>query len=157
MKPSAQLWPSSPVSSGLVLSAFMLVPSIRWTPVSAGAWLMHAVLFIFVAAPFLLLGAMNRSKQFGRYVPLLAVPYLVCHVIVDGTLLFGSAQAPGIWLPRTRACAVLRVGYRIADWVVACRAHRRQTLDAHFDRDRRANAALEGCMKQRPSRTSVTV
>ena len=76
--------------AGFILSGLMLVPSLRLSDATPASWMTHLILFLFVAAPFIVLTGLLRVGLSARRVIALNIPYLVCHAILLGPLLFGD-------------------------------------------------------------------
>ena len=88
--PRALPWAKGCVWAGIVLSGLMLVPSLRLSDATPASWMTHLILFMFVAAPFIVLAGLLRRGLSARGVIMFSIPYLVCHAILDGTYLLGD-------------------------------------------------------------------
>jgi hypothetical protein len=78
------------VWAGIVLSGLMLLPSLRLSDATPASWIIHLILFVFVAAPFIALAGSLRLGVSARRVIVLSIPYLACHAILDGMYLLGD-------------------------------------------------------------------
>ena len=70
----------------------ILVPSLRTTDATTGSVVMHVILYLFVVAPFLFLGALLRFTHAARRILLLSIPYLACHAILAGSMVIDNPR-----------------------------------------------------------------
>ena len=57
-----------------------------------GSVVMHVILYLFVVAPFLFLGALLRFTHAARRILLLSIPYLACHAILAGSMVIDNPR-----------------------------------------------------------------
>jgi len=80
------------LGAGFFLSATIMMPAVSDSGYSLGAWVVNAVLFLFVASPFLLLSVFYRYTSNPKLVVTSAAPYLACHLFLAASYLFGDAR-----------------------------------------------------------------
>ena len=122
------------IGTGLVLSGLILVPLLRDSDRTLSSFAGNAVLFGFVAAPFLLFAALHLLARISRQIVTFGIPYLVCHAILIGTDLIYHPRPQefgylGLFLlPFYESIVAVPIGL-IIELVMAIRSNRTRAAD----------------------------